>query len=86
MGPILFDLLDVFKMLKWQFPDDAGLVSFDDWAWSRFVGDGIFLVQQDMETMGQLAAKSYSNKLRLGLINLGQVLSQLRWCRHRQFD
>ena len=66
MGPILFDLLDVFKMLKWQFPDDAGLVSFDDWAWSRFVGDGIFLVQQDMETMGQLAAQKLLQQVETG--------------------
>ncbi len=66
MGPILFDLLDVFKILKWQFPDDVGLVSFDDWAWSRFVGKGIFLVQQDMETMGQLAAKKLLQQIETG--------------------
>lgn len=57
MGPVLFDLLAIFKDLHWSFPADIGLVSFDDWAWSRFVGEGIFLVKQDMAQMGKLAAQ-----------------------------
>lgn len=56
MGPLLFDLLTCFRELGLTFPQDVGLVSFDDWEWSRFVGNGIFLLRQDMELMGQVAA------------------------------
>lgn len=58
MGPTLFSLLKIFKAEKVMFPKDFGLISFDDWTWSRYVGDdGIFLLRQDMELMGNLAAK-----------------------------
>lgn len=56
MGPILFDLLAIFKSLDLTFPNDVGLVSFDDWEWSQYVGNGIFLLKQNMELMGNLAA------------------------------
>lgn len=56
MGPILFDLLAIFKELNISFPADVGLVSFDDWEWSQYVANGIFLLKQDMELMGNLAA------------------------------
>ncbi|RBP98123.1 transcriptional regulator [Bifidobacterium aemilianum] len=56
IGPLLFDLLDVFKGLDWSFPEDIGLVSFDDWSWSRYVGDGIYLLQQDPQALGQACA------------------------------
>lgn len=56
MGPVLFELLEIFKEFKIKFPDDVGLVSFDDWNWSRYVQDGIYLMQQDMELMGNVAA------------------------------
>lgn len=56
MGPVLFQLLQIFKDLQISFPQDVGLVSFDDWDWSRFVQDGIYLMQQDMELMGNVAA------------------------------
>lgn len=56
MGPLLFDLLSIFKEHHLTFPQDFGLISFDDWEWSRYVGDGIFLLKQDMELMGNYAA------------------------------
>ena len=57
MGPLLLNLLDILKHLNLTFPDDLGLISFDDWDWSRFVGNGIFLLRQDMELMGSRAAQ-----------------------------
>jgi LacI family transcriptional regulator, kdg operon repressor len=64
MGPVLFDLLDVFKELGLTFPKDVGLVSFDDWEWSRYVSDdGIFLLRQDMELMGNMAATNLLEQL-----------------------
>ena len=57
MGPLLFNLLDIFRGLNLTFPQDFGLISYDDWDWSRFVGDGIFLLRQDMELMGSQAAQ-----------------------------
>lgn len=57
MGPTLFDLLSTFKQLGLRFPQDVGLVSFDDWEWSQYVQNGIFLLKQDMELMGNLAAQ-----------------------------
>lgn len=56
MGPVLFDLLSILKDYHLVFPRDLGLISFDDWEWSRYVGDGIFLLKQDMELMGNYAA------------------------------
>lgn len=56
MGPVLFKLLDIFKKLQIKFPDDVGLVSFDDWSWSQYVENGIYLMRQDMELMGNTAA------------------------------
>ena len=70
MGPILFDLLAIFKELNLSFPEDIGLVSFDDWEWSQYVANGIFLLKQDMELMGNLAA----NKL-LTQINRASTVS-----------
>lgn len=64
MGPVLFDLLAVFKELGLKFPKDVGLVSFDDWEWSRYVSDdGIFLLRQDMELMGNMAATALLKQL-----------------------
>lgn len=63
MGPVLFDLLYVFKQHHLTFPRDFGLVSFDDWEWSQFVGDGIFLLKQDMELMGNYAAWCLLNQI-----------------------
>lgn len=57
MGPILFDLLATMKQLGLSFPHDLGLVSFDDWEWSQYVDNGIFLLKQNMKLMGQLAAQ-----------------------------
>lgn len=64
MGPVLFDLLDAFTTLGLSFPEDIGLVSFDDWEWSRYVGQGIFLLKQDMELMGNIAAKRLLESIR----------------------
>jgi len=57
MGPVLFDLLAILKDNQLTFPNDIGLVSFDDWDWSQYVNDGIFLLQQQPELMGYVAAK-----------------------------
>ncbi|MCC4372343.1 substrate-binding domain-containing protein [Limosilactobacillus reuteri] len=57
MGPVLFDLLTIFQQRQLTFPDDFGLVSFDDWEWSQFVGRGIYLLKQNVELMGNLAAQ-----------------------------
>lgn len=59
MGPVLFDLLSIFKELDLSFPTDLGLVSFDDWEWLQYMGKGIFLLKQDMELMGNLAAHKF---------------------------
>jgi LacI family kdg operon repressor len=64
MGPVLFDLLSIFKELNLSFPADLGLVSFDDWEWSQYVGDGIFLLKQDMELMGNLAAEKLLSQIK----------------------
>lgn len=56
MGPVLFDLLAVLKESAITFPADVGLVSFDDWEWSQYVNDGIFLLRQRPELMGRVAA------------------------------
>lgn len=69
MGPVLFKLLDLFKEMQINFPDDVGLVSFDDWNWSRYVQDGIYLMRQDMELMGNVAAHQL-----LGQINKKTVV------------
>lgn len=63
MGPVLFQLLDIFKELQINFPEDVGLVSFDDWNWSRYVQDGIYLMRQDMELMGNVAAQKLLNQI-----------------------
>ncbi|MFC6288861.1 LacI family DNA-binding transcriptional regulator [Levilactobacillus angrenensis] len=57
MGPVLFDLLAVCRSLHLTFPNDIGLISFDDWTWSQYVNDGIFLLQQQPELMGHVAAE-----------------------------
>ncbi|WP_125583447.1 LacI family DNA-binding transcriptional regulator [Levilactobacillus cerevisiae] len=57
MGPVLFDLLAIIKSDKIVIPYDFGLVSFDDWSWSQYVNDGIFLLHQQPELMGQVAAE-----------------------------
>ena len=56
MGPLLFDVLAVLRTLGIDFPNDVGLVSFDDWGWSQYVHDGIYLLEQDPREMGRTAA------------------------------
>ena len=56
MGPLLFDVLAVLRALGIGFPDGVGLVSFDDWRWSQYVHDGIYLLEQDPREMGRAAA------------------------------
>ncbi|WP_251545786.1 LacI family DNA-binding transcriptional regulator [Limosilactobacillus caecicola] len=63
MGPVLFEILDILKDLQIKFPQDVGLVSFDDWNWSRYVQDGIYLMRQDMELMGNVAARQLLNQI-----------------------
>lgn len=79
MGPVLFDLLAIFKEQGWSFPQDVGLVSFDDWAWSRFVGQGIFLVKQDMEMMGNLAAKRLLEQIEAGKPGAATTFVPVSW-------
>lgn len=57
MGPLLFDLLQVLKQEELVFPKDLGLISFDDWSWSQYVNDGIYLLQQQPDLMGKIAAQ-----------------------------
>lgn len=63
MGPVLFKILDIFKKMKIQFPEEVGLVSFDDWSWSQYVQNGIYLMRQDMELMGNVAAHQLLNQI-----------------------
>lgn len=63
MGPLLFDLLSIFKKLKVKFPNDIGLVSFDDWNWSQYVNDGVFLLRQQPELIGKIAATQLLNQI-----------------------
>lgn len=58
MGPLLFDLLQAFKENNLHFPNDLGLISFDDWTWSKYVNSGIYLLQQQPDLMGQTTASS----------------------------
>ncbi|MCH4170332.1 MAG: LacI family transcriptional regulator [Lactobacillus sp.] len=58
MGPLLFKTLASLRQLKLTFPDQVGLISFDDWNWAQFVNNGIDLIQQDPFKMGQSAAKA----------------------------
>lgn len=66
MGPVLFDLLDIFNDLGLHFPDDVGLVSFDDWSWSSYVQDGIYLMRQDIQLMGKVAAHKLLQQISQG--------------------
>jgi len=63
MGPLLFDLLEVLKGSHFSFPQDLGLISFDDWSWSQYVNNGIYLLQQQPDAMGNLAAQSLLNQI-----------------------
>lgn len=63
MGPVLFSILDIFHSAGIRFPEDVGLVSFDDWDWSKYVQGGIFLLKQDVELMGRLAAKKLLHQI-----------------------
>ncbi|MFT8358781.1 LacI family DNA-binding transcriptional regulator [Bifidobacterium aquikefiri] len=56
MGPLLFDILACLRELHIQFPKDVGLVSFDDWRWSQYVADGIYLLEQSPQELGRAAA------------------------------
>ncbi|MBT1177581.1 LacI family DNA-binding transcriptional regulator [Bifidobacterium callimiconis] len=58
MGPLLFDILAALKTLGIRFPNDVGLVSFDDWRWSQYVQDGIYLLEQDPQALGREAARN----------------------------
>ncbi|WP_354631170.1 LacI family DNA-binding transcriptional regulator [Levilactobacillus brevis] len=63
MGPLLFEILASLKAAHLHFPADVGLVSFDDWQWSQYVNDGIYLLQQQPALMGQLAATTLLHQL-----------------------
>ncbi|RSX57789.1 LacI family DNA-binding transcriptional regulator [Bifidobacterium samirii] len=64
MGPLLFDTLAALRRLHITFPKDVGLVSFDDWQWSQYVQDGIHLLQQDPQKLGQAAAHNLLEQIR----------------------
>lgn len=74
MGPVLFDLLSIFKEHHLSFPQDFGLISFDDWEWSQYVGDGIFLLKQDMELMGNYAAHRLLAQVEHGRVTGGTTI------------
>lgn len=63
MGPLLFNLLSTLRELGLKFPQDIGLVSFDDWEWSQYVNDGIFLLKQQPELLGKIAAGKLLNQI-----------------------
>lgn len=63
MGPLLFRTLTSLKRLKLNFPDDLGLVSFDDWEWSRYVQKGIYLLEQDPTALGEQAASNLCRQM-----------------------
>lgn len=71
MGPLLFDLLQVFREEGLTFPKDLGLVSFDDWSWSQYVNDGIYLLQQQPDLMGRLAAQQLLHQMTHHTLNGG---------------
>ncbi|WP_445342126.1 LacI family DNA-binding transcriptional regulator [Bifidobacterium sp. ESL0827] len=58
MGPLLFETLASLRELGLVFPRDLGLVSFDDWDWSQYVENGIYLLEQDPKAMGEQAASN----------------------------
>ncbi|MBW3088500.1 LacI family DNA-binding transcriptional regulator [Bifidobacterium sp. 82T24] len=58
MGPLLFRTLTALQAAELRFPQDLGLVSFDDWNWGRFVADGVDLLQRDIDEIGRLAGES----------------------------
>lgn len=63
MGPLLFDILACMRQLGIRFPDDVGLVSFDDWRWSQYVHDGIYLLEQNPQELGRVAAQNLVEQL-----------------------
>lgn len=63
MGPLLFQTLTSLKRLKLDFPDDLGLVSFDDWEWSQYVQKGIYLLEQDPTALGEQAATNLCRQM-----------------------
>ncbi|MBW3088496.1 LacI family DNA-binding transcriptional regulator [Bifidobacterium sp. 82T24] len=58
MGPLLLRVLAASRMLGLEFPRDMGLLSFDDWEWGEYVGQGIDLILQDPETIGRRAGEA----------------------------
>ncbi|MBT1166555.1 LacI family DNA-binding transcriptional regulator [Bifidobacterium simiarum] len=64
MGPLLFDVLAVLRTLGIRYPQDIGLVSFDDWRWSQYVQDGIYLLEQDPQLLGRRAARNLLDQIR----------------------
>lgn len=68
MGPVLFDLLAICRQRHFSFPEEFGLISFDDWSWSQYVNDGIYLLKQNMELMGNLAARQLLTQIQSGKV------------------
>lgn len=66
MGPLLFDLLAALRGLGMIFPEDIGLVSYDDWDWSQYVRDGIYLLEQDPQELGRAAARTLLGRMNGG--------------------
>lgn len=66
MGPVLFDILSICRQRHLSFPRDFGLISFDDWSWSQYVNDGVYLLKQDMELMGNIAAHQLLSQIKSG--------------------
>lgn len=64
MGPLLFDILEALTQLDVKYPEDIGLVSFDDWRWSKFVQHGIYLIEQDSQGLGRVAAENLLERIR----------------------
>lgn len=80
MGPLLFDVLAALRSLGIRYPQDIGLVSFDDWRWSQYVQDGIYLLEQDPQLLGRQAARNLLDQIRArGTDKTGDPYSASRW-------
>lgn len=58
MGPLLLRVLAAARSTGTRFPEDLGMLSFDDWEWGQYVGHGIDLILQDPEAIGRQAAQA----------------------------
>ncbi|SYW01792.1 LacI family transcriptional regulator [Oenococcus oeni] len=73
MGPLLFKALSFCKEFNLAFPEDIGILSFDDWDWSKFVHNGIDLIEQNPLEIGKKAGKNLYKYIHNDLENMKSV-------------